>query len=162
MKIKKLVSVLVICLLMVATYTFCGCTIGFKGYEVTDLETAYEKGYITQEDLKSIAYYYNNYYNTEPPEPDFELIPKKKLSKQTIKKLKTTYLIKSGFKDGQHSDVTVDNIDIFLYYGTYNNYAVVWMRDNVIGFDPAFWKEKEIGGVVFYNLVGLPVYDLNS
>lgn len=169
MKIKKALSVLAVSLWAAFIFAFtCGCGEYFMGYVMTDLETAYERGYITQEDLKSIAYYYNNDpeslgYDHEngPTQPDVKPIPKQKLSKKTERELKLTYIIEAHLKES-HPDVTVKNVEVFYYYGTYNNYAVAFMQDNIQTHCLSYWDEKEIGGVTFYNYFVLLVFDLKS
>lgn len=152
MKIKKLLGVLVVCLLM--TMMCCGCT---KVYERTELETAYENGYITEEQLKSIAYYFNNKNVKDPPEPDFELIPQKRLSKFKENKIKRTYLKRPRVADDYRNN-NIHYIWKYEYYGTYNGYAVAFVMDNLNTYRLKTEPVKTIGGVTFNNYYSLYAY----
>lgn len=137
---------------------FIGCTRKeFIGYPETYFGAACDDGYFTQEQLKSIAYYYNE----ETENPEFELIPKAPLKKETEDKIKLSYLQRKNVKEA-YPDATVDNIATFNYYGIYNDYAVVFIRDNLFTYDLIFEPEKIIDGVSFYNYCELLVYKLSN
>ena len=143
-------------LIMIFSLSACGKEKHVK-LEATYLDIAYANGWITQEQLKSIAYYYNE----ETEAPDFELIPKLPLSKETEDNIKFSYLQKDYIKK-VYPDATIDHITVFRYYGTYNNYAVVFIKDDLFMYDLKIEPEKEIGGVVFYNYCALSAYKLTD
>ena len=125
-------------------------------YNEMSLENAYSLGYLTQEDLKSIAYY----YNAETAEPTFELIPKVELNKSIEEKIKLSYLQRSYIKD-TYPKATANDIRRFDYYGTYNGCAVVFIIDSLFAYDFVFEAEYTIDGVTFYNYCALSVYQIN-
>ena len=141
----------ILCLLLcfIACFCcFCGCANG-PIYERIGLEEAVEQGLITTEQVKSIAYYWNYRYTENPPEPDFELIPKKKLSKKTVKNIKRSFLYHQGYPDKK-----IRNVENYKYYGTYNGYAVAIMQEDFVWYDLIIDPEKILGGVIFYNYSG--------
>lgn len=131
---------IVVCLLVICA------AFGYTKYEEYNLETAYNNGYLTQDDLKSIAYYYNK----ETILPDFKLIPKAKLSPYVERSIKMSYLQRPSFKK-DFPFATVKDIGVFDYYGTYNGYVVVKILDSLARYDLIYEPEKMIGGVTFYD-----------
>ena len=125
------------------------------------IEEAYANGLITNDDLRSIAYYYNG----ENATTDFVPLPKnpETLSEQTIKKIQQTYYDKVF--DG-NSDATVDDVNIAGYYGTYNGYVIIEINASCvsgIGGDPLYYPEYVIGDVIFYSYTPLQVWkEMNS
>jgi len=158
MKAKRfLATVLSICLAVLTLFSFAGCDFNKNQtyYNEMYLEDAYNSGCLTQEHLKSIAYYYNG----ETAEPVFELIPKVKLDKKTEEKIKLSYLQRPRIRE-THPNAKVKDIKTFQYYGTYNGYAVVFIVDSLFQYDFIFHKERTIGGVTFYNYCELSVYKI--
>lgn len=149
-KIKYILTVWVLFLFVVALVS---CKQNCVYYERLDLEVAFERGWITTEDLKSIAYYYNR----ETDEPNFTLVPKTELTVDTEYKLKMSYLNSSGIKDS-FPDANEKNIVYFQYYGTYNGFVVARIRDNLLCYDIKTYPHKIIGGVSFYDYISLEVY----
>jgi len=168
MKAKRFLAMLLMgCLAVLTLFSFVGC--GEKEPQVTvspakgifyTLEEAYENGWLTKKDLKSIAYYYNNYHNDQAPEPNFKLIPKQELSKEKIEEMKRAYL-QQNYIQASHPNATTDHVTVFQYYGTYNGNCVTFMLDDLFGYDLHFEAEKEIGGSIFYDYVVLKVYYIN-
>ena len=77
--IKKMIGI--IAAVFMSLVFCCGCgDKKFVAFEKTNLETAFNNAWISQEHLKSIAYYYNG----EVDEPAFALIPKLQLSEKTV------------------------------------------------------------------------------
>ena len=154
---KKFISFLLALMLCVS---FSSCDNKQVFYDEMSLESAYNLGYITQEHLKSIAYYYNNYYNKEPTEPTFELIPKVELDKRIEENIKLSYLQMPHIKE-HYPNATVNDILRFDYYGTYDGYAVVFVLDSLFMYDLKFKAEYILGDVTFYNYCELSVYNIN-
>lgn len=111
------------------------------------LQEAYANGWLTQEDLQSVAVYHHN-NNIQYPESLNESIAKS-IKKDWAKKL---------MDDNPNSskNLTEDDIVICNYYGTYNNCAIVIVdRSDACYIDLYAPVILEIGGVNFrFNLVG--------
>ena len=135
---------------------FCGCAEKQVFYDEMSLESAYNLGYLTQEHLKSIAYYYNK----ETTEPTFELIPKVELDKKIEDNIKLSYLQRSDIQS-RYPNATVNDILGFDYYGTYDGCAVVFVYDSLFMCDLRFEAEYILGDVTFYNYCELSVYNTN-
>jgi TolA-binding protein len=95
---------------------------------VYTLSDMYELGVISRNDLMSIAYYSNS--NSSKNNED--IIPKdfvpqsinpEELSDETKKKIKQSYCVADPIEG-----LTVDNVIITQYYGTYNGFPVVVMH----------------------------------
>ena len=136
----------VVCLL-------CGTLGGCKEQEPTgkfyDLEEAYNNGWLLQEDLKNIAYYFHTYTNQEEKN-DIAFLAKPKipgyLDNQTVKKIKMSYLNSVlNLKDG-----SCDRVDIYYYYGVYGDCITVGITDDYNVYDKVVLPEYEVGEVVFY------------
>ena len=128
-----------------------------KYCEILIIDKAYEAGIITVEDLKSIAYYYNNYYLEEKPEPDFDLIPMKRLSLYNKYRIIKTHFYYFDIID----EPIINNIETFRYFGTYNGWAAVEVWDDINCYDFMFHPYYEIGGVVFYDYCGFGLYKID-
>ena len=157
--IKKCSITVLIVVIVLGCNSLFACSIfgNQKYYEEKTLEEAYEAGWITQEHLKSIAYYYNH----ETKEPEFELIPKAELSKKVENTIKLSYLQQPSIKE-DFPNARVSSVDTFEYFGAYNGFVVVWILDNLYMYDLKFHDEKIIGGVSFYDYIGLSVYNTNE
>ena len=100
--------------------------LGFQDGEFYSLQQAYEVGWLTKEDLKSIAYYHNGGIegNEEVMGADFEPQPKmpKVIDKMTELSIKQTYC--NNLRE--ESNAKPSGVTIERYYGAYSNcYAVV-------------------------------------
>ena len=157
--IKKCSITVLIVVIVLGCNSLFACSIfgNQKYYEEKTLEEAYEAGWITQEHLKSIAYYYNH----ETKEPDFELIPKEELSKSVEITVKLSYLQRPFIKE-DHPDADEDDIGSFSYYGTYNDCVVVSIYYKYIAMDLKPAVDKAIAGIMFYRYRTLRVYNKNS
>ena len=150
---KKFISFLLALMLCVS---FSSCDNKQVFYDEMSLESAYNSGYLTQEHLKSIAYYYNK----ETTEPTFELIPKVELDKRIEENIKLSYLQRPHIKE-HYPNATANDIKTFQYYGTYDGYAVVFVLDSLFLYDLKFEAEYTIGEITFYNYCALSVYKIN-
>ena len=112
--------------------------------EFYTLQEAYDSGYLTREDLLSIAYYHNGGITENEELISHDFTPKQKnsegiseLIKNSIINLyKTTYL--SDLKDVSNKDIIIDQ-----YYGTYNATVALQISDQFSG----------IPGIVYVNTV---------
>lgn len=114
------------------------------------LDEAYENGWLTQDDLKNIAYYFHaRNGETEYIDEAFAPDPKtpESLDKKTQYKIKRTYL--NEIID--MSDGSFDRVDIYDYFGTYNDNIVVYISDTYHAYDYVIEEEHVIGGVCFYD-----------
>ncbi|MDE6868767.1 MAG: hypothetical protein K2J83_06485 [Clostridia bacterium] len=99
---------------------------GFKDGGFYSLQQAYDAGWITKEDLKSIAYYHNGGIegNEEVMGADFDPQPKmpEAIDKMTELSIKQTYC--NNLRE--ESNAKPSGVTIERYYGSYNGcYAVV-------------------------------------
>ena len=147
---KKITSIIMVIVIMMTSCCLFSCSNNLKLYNEKSLEDAYEAGWLTEDDLRIIANYYNNGTLSEIP-----------LSKEKENNIRHTYLQEADIYK-YRPDATVNDVSVFNYYGIYNGYAVAFLRDRFFQYDYKFWQEKEIGGVMFYNYIGLWVYDTNS
>jgi hypothetical protein len=153
---KKLISLILASVFFLSTVGMLGgCNKKQVFYDEMSLDSAYNLGYLTQEHLKSIAYYYNK----ETTEPTFELIPKVELDKKIEDNIKLSYLQRSYIKS-RYPNATVNDIRRFEYYGTYDGCAVVFILATLFKYDLKFEAEHTIGEVTFYNYCELSVYKI--
>lgn len=141
--IKKIIS-FVILLIMVFSFSACSkATPPPAGY-FYDLSEAYEKGWITKDDLKSMAYYKKEimpavYYDNMDSAfggdascfEDFVPVDKtpEKLSAETEEKIKQAY-VSNVLTFSEYPDAGTTDVSIYGYYGTYNGYTAVMINDN--------------------------------
>lgn len=108
------------------------------------LEEAYENDWLSQSDLLNIAFYYQG-------SEDENFLPTSKdpetLSEDQILEIKKTYLCDVL----KMSDGDEEKINLYKYYGTYNDMIAVGVTDTYYLYDILVIPEYEIGGVVFYN-----------
>ena len=149
-KAKRIISIVIVSIIVISLAVLIISCSAVKEYEYKYLEDAYEAGWLTEDDLRIIANYYNNGTLSEIP-----------LSKEKENNIRHTYLQEADIYK-YRPDATVNDVSVFNYYGIYNGYAVAFLRDRFFQYDYKFWQEKEIGGVMFYNYIGLWVYDTNS
>lgn len=120
---KKLLVTILCTFAVFGCFAFTGCS---ESGEILSLEQAYKSGYLTQEDLKSIAYHYHGgtTYNEEIMGENYKPIPKnpENLSEKTItriKKIQQAECKKNGVKCSQ------DEIKILGYYGCYGKCVAI-------------------------------------
>lgn len=152
---KNIVNKILTFALVVSTFFVSSCE--RKYCESLIIDKAYEAGVITVEDLKSIAYYYNNYYLEKKPEPDFDLIPMKRLSLYNKYRIIKTHFYYFDIID----EPIINNIETFRYFGTYNGWAAVEVWDNINCYDVMFFPHYVIGGVDFYNCIPFNLYKID-
>ena len=139
---KKLLAILFAALLLVAgVLGMAGC--GPKTYGTFyTLQEAYDNGYLTREDLMSIAYYQNGgrRYNESIMPEDYAPIPKdpEEPSESTSLRIRSTAAAdwNAEYPD---DDATAEDFWIDYYYGTYGNCVAVMMRDNLSGTTGVVW-----------------------
>ena len=118
------------------------------------MEEAYENGWLTQEDILSIAYYYNQGTDGNEELMGENYAPKpmvpETLDEERVNQIKRTYLNEViAMPEG-----TFEHVIIRAYYGTYHENIVIHITDDYHGYDYVFEPEHEIGGVLFYHYVG--------
>ncbi len=121
---------------------------GLKEGEFYTLQQAYDNSWLTQEDLKSIAYYHNGGRegNEEIMGEDYQPQPKtpEVIDKMTELSIKQTYCDNLRKQDNaKPSGVTIER-----YYGAYNGcYAVVLSSIYIGSYENIINEWKKIGGV---------------
>lgn len=117
------------------------------------LQECYDNGYLTTEDLKNIAFYYND----ENYDDSFEPTPKipETLSNATENNIKQVYL--NNLKE-RFPDATLGGIRITKYYGTYDDCVVVTVWDDFIDYDLMVIPEQFIGSILFKNYCEREIY----
>lgn len=143
-----------VCLLLVL---LCSSVIALVGCDSKpdnfySLQEAYDNGWLTQEDLQSIAYYYHDTpKRNQYKDNDFEPIPKQELTRQMERKIRQAHL--EDFKKAFPGEkARLNNVYILNYFGTYGDCIVVDVADNIpLCRDPLFIDKKEIGNVMFYS-----------
>lgn len=116
------------------------------------LEIAFEKGWLTTEELQSIAYYYceESIYHDYSEDELHPLIPKKPLTLSNVIQnvIKQTYLDELK----EHApDATLENVKVAYYFGTYGDCIIIGVSDNYFDYDYLFIPEYYIGEVLFHN-----------
>lgn len=131
-------------------FAFGGCSneeIEVRGKYYT-LEEAYENGWLSTEDLKSIACVYYDYWLIGEENPYKGMfISTEKLDKKTENELKQAYLNQiAKYPEGE-----LDDVEINKCYGIYKENTIVdaWLKYTCI--EPFPPIDKEIGGVEFKN-----------
>lgn len=126
---KKLIC-LTIALLMIFSLVACNDPEKVKLGRFESLQEAYNKNLLNEQDLKSIAYYHgclddsSGTFVATPKEPDT-------LSVETSNKICQLFF-KTHVKPNisKHDKLTIDDVEIIYYYGTYNGAVVIRMKDN--------------------------------
>ena len=123
---------------------FTGCGIA-KG-SFYSLQAAYENGWLTQEDLKTLAYYWNG----ESDDENFTPKPKtpETLDAKTEKAMRHFHFSQSIDKR-EHPFATAKGVYISNYWGVYEDCVVVGTQDNYRQVDILYLEECIVGGVVF-------------
>lgn len=134
-KLPKLLFVPIIAVTAALFFSFSGCGSIGAFYALKD---AYDKGYVTVEDLESIAAYHNGDKECEQTLPaDVE---------NDIKKCEAASLRSHGEKHARP-----DGVHIVAYYGEYNGFYAVIIESDWVGYptDVVNYYE-DIGGVSFH------------
>lgn len=97
------------------------------------LQEAYEYELLTVDDLKNIAYLYNN------------KIQNGLTNKEIEEDIKKTYLIQL---QESISNAKIEDVYIKNYYGTYDDCIVVCVWDNCIDYD-LFFEDVKINSIIF-------------
>lgn len=150
---KKLLSFLLVpvCLLLCAV----GCgkndekTEEGNFYTVTE---AYEKGYLTREQVMSIAYYHNGgrSQNEEIMSEDYQPLPQtpKKPSEETDKFIKNSFYNSEYWN--QYSDSCTKEDIFYTYYGTYDKAIVLKIGAGIEAVGDVVWEENVDGIIINY------------
>ena len=116
------------------------------------LQEAYDKGWLTQNDLMSIAYYHSGgrLYNEEIMPEDYSPQPKMPeiLSDETQLKIKST-AAKEYREEYKITEAEAVGFTINQYCGTYGNCVVVMMRDVYSGTTGEVWTDT-VSDINFY------------
>lgn len=119
------------------------------------LKEAYEAGYLTYDDVMSIAYYQNGgrRYNESVMDEDYTPQPREPqgLSEKTSLRIRNTAA--HNYRNNIHADApeaVADDFNIIRYYGTYGDCVAVMMTDNYTGYTQALWEDTIADIVVFY------------
>ncbi|MDE5600872.1 MAG: hypothetical protein K2J16_00035 [Clostridia bacterium] len=111
--------------------------------EFYDLQTAYDNGWISKDDLRNLAYYLTGDAQKEGFEPA-PRIPET-LSPETEFAIKETHAksLRDGYPEAIASDVRIE-----AYYGTYNGFVAVIISAKYYAF-PAVIHDETIDGIKF-------------
>lgn len=109
-----------------------------------NLQEAYEQKLLSKDDLENIAYYYNRLDNNE-----FQPRPKNppyinKNDERIIKKVYLKEIINEPAK-------SIEEVNIYDYYGTYNECIVIGITDSYNVYDYVIKEEYVLDGISFYN-----------
>lgn len=110
------------------------------------LQEAYDNGWLTQENLQSIAYYYYDRFESEHKDTDFKPVPKQELTRQMERNICQTYLM---MLKETCPYAKLNNVSICYYYGTYGDCVIVHVTDDLMFYDLII-EDEEIGTVMFY------------
>lgn len=141
-RIKILAVVLALGALCMGVLSGCSGSDG----EFYSLQEAYVNGWLSVEELQSIAYYYQG--NEDESFVPIVLNPEK-LSAEAEESIKKTHLqeIKHDYPFANIRGVYIEE-----YFGTYGDCIAVYVRDDYRKIDVLVVPETEIGGIVFYGL----------
>ena len=123
-----------------------GCDNGKDGLETGEgtfytLQKAYDEGYLTKEEIMSIAYYHNGgrVYNEEIMSEEYTPIPKN-----------AAYEYNS--EHNHETKATADGFTIVHYYGTYDGAVAVIVTHSYLGDSPAVVVDNSysVAGVIFH------------
>ncbi len=162
--ILKICSIVLLTITLVSLCLMGGCGKPKGYYNRKDLEEAYESGWITQAQLKSLAYAWNKRKlgdEWEPEVMDFEVIPVGELDEEVEYRIKMTHLNYPGLRK-KRPNSTVKDISWLGYYGTFNGYVVAFADVSFLDISYKRYEEMVIGGVTFYKYTPLKVYDTNQ
>mgnify|MGYP005761799445 FL=1 len=145
MKLKELITIVII----MSLGFFSGCE--KNNGKFYSLREAYENEWLSVDDLHIIASYYREKTDNgiELSSPDTE-----KLSPSVATEIKKTYL-----KNLQKAvpSAKIEDVEIIIYYGTYNDCFVVKVWDDLLKYD-LLYSDEYIGGVLFNNYCEREIY----
>ncbi len=142
---NKLKVVAILLLISLAVCALCSCASAKKRGEFYTVKEAYEKGWLTEEELQNLADVYNNYFNS-----GFDRSSIGELDETISKKIKQTHA--NNLKENYECDnVDLDLIKIIRYYGKYGDCFAVYVRDEYIMIDLLTYDEYNVDGVKFYH-----------
>ena len=116
------------------------------------LQDAYDNGWLTQEDLKSIAYYHNGgrVYNETIMNETYVPQPKTPEILSTETELKIKRAAAKDYRDNYNiTDAEAEGFTIVEYDGTFGECIAIMKEDTYTG----YWGSEEmpnIAGVIFY------------
>lgn len=156
-KLKILAVVLALGVLCMGVLS--GCDNGKDGLETGEgtfytLQKAYDEGYLTKEEIMSIAYYHNGgrVYNEEIMSEKYTPIPKvpKELSENVSYKIRET--VASELRRSNIKNAKADGVNIVHYYGTYDGAVAVIVTHSYLGDSPAVVVDSSysVAGVIFH------------
>ena len=136
-----------------------GCDNGKDGSEIGEgsfytLQEAYDAGYLTKEEIMSIAYYHNGgrVYNEDIMSEDYTPIPKvpQALSENVSYKIRET--VASELRRSNIKNAKADGVNIIHYYGTYDGAVAVIATHSYLGDSPAVAVDSSysVAGVIFH------------
>lgn len=148
------------CLLLFMVLLFLSCC-SFNSIESNgrfySLEDAVENGFINKEDLWNIAYYYNGNKNVN--DEIFEIKDKNpsSLSDEIKNQIKLTHLERII---EENPKAEIEGIEVKQYYGSYNGYIAVFVKDNYRVIDILIEEEYIVDGIKFLNFTfpGLEIW----
>lgn len=115
--------------------------------EFTTLEKAYEKGWLTDYDIRDIYYYYTNANSRKSVDNSYVPPAFVPLADEKALKIKQDFLLL--YKDeAERYGSGVEDITIREYFGTYNGCSVMFIDTPWWGYMDSFWSE-EIAGYTF-------------
>lgn len=138
----------IVCLgvVIIMIFSMAACTPKQRGTFYT-LQEAFDQGMLTQDDLRSIAYYQNGGSEDEDFEP--KLKTPESLSEKTEKAIKETRAYDLRNQDTKPiKEAKAKDITILKYYGTYNNCIALMMNDIYHDY-PTALREVTVEGVLF-------------
>lgn len=137
----KLLKVLCIAIAAALLCGVAGCAPQASGTFYT-LEEAYEAGFLTRDDLMSIAYYHNGGREHNESIMDEEYAPKprvpQELSEEMSSKIRNTAAYDYRNDEFMNApEAVADDFQIIEYCGTYNDCVAIMMTDNYTGYTGA-------------------------
>ena len=146
---KKLISI-IFTLISVVIVSFslvgCGATVKVRG-QYYKLSKAYDNGWLSVDDLESIACRYYDFYNFEENPYSGKFTLTEELTAKKEAELKQAYLEQiDKLPEGDREQVR-----IACYFGTYNGNVVVSISSVYFNCDIKVEEEFYIGGVLFKN-----------
>lgn len=100
----------------------------YRNGEFTSLEKAYEKGWVSKEDVRDIHYYYSTDTGIKDIYTPSPLVP---LTAEQELKIKQDYLdcrrkeVENTKNEGEYDNLTVDDVMLDKYFGTYNECSAI-------------------------------------
>ncbi len=151
---KKIINLIVA---LTAAVLLCGGVAGCapqKAGTFYTVKEAYEAGFLTRDDIMTIAYYHNGgrVYNEESMGANFTPVAKtpQELSKETSLQIRNTaaYDYRKEFPE---TKAVADEFQIIEYCGTYGDCVAIMMRDDHSGYSGALGRDVIADITFFYN-----------